>query len=43
MVEVDAPGLYELAGIRRHGAHRLALRPSIGLELYSLGFAPGVP
>jgi hypothetical protein len=43
VVEVSAPGLYELAAHPRHGTHRLALRPSIGLELYSLSFAPGVP
>ena len=42
-IEVGAPGLYELAEHPRHGAHRVTLRPSIGLELYSLAFAPGVP
>lgn len=42
VIEVGAPGLYEVAEHPRHGAHRLALRPSAGLELYSLSFAPGV-
>lgn len=43
VVEIGAPGLYELAEHPRHGSHRLVLRPSVGLELYSLAFAPGVP
>jgi hypothetical protein len=42
-IDVSAPGLYELAEHERHGAHRLSLRPSLGLELYSLSFAPGIP
>ena len=42
-IAVDAPGLYELSEHAGHGRHTLALRPSIGLELYSFAFAPGVP
>jgi hypothetical protein len=42
-IEVTAPGLYELAEHDRHGAHRMSLRPTLGVELYSLSFAPGVP
>jgi hypothetical protein len=42
-IAVDAPGLYELAEHPSHGRHTLALRPSIGLELYAFAFAPGVP
>jgi len=42
VVEVGAPGVYELAGYQRHGSHRLSLRASPGLEIYCLSFAPGV-
>jgi hypothetical protein len=42
-VEVDAPGLYELASHPRHERHMLELRPSPGLSIYSIGFAAGVP
>lgn len=42
-IAVDAPGLYELSSHPTHGAHGLVLRPSAGLELYSISFAPGVP
>jgi hypothetical protein len=42
-IKVDAPGVYELSEHPSHGAHELVLRPSIGLELYSFAFAPGVP
>lgn len=40
---IDAPGLYELAEHPRHEAHRLELRPSGGLRVWSLSFAAGVP
>lgn len=40
---VDAPGLYELAGHERHGSHRLQLRPTPGLNVYAVAFAPGPP
>lgn len=42
-LEVRGPGLYELAAHERHGSHRLRLRPSAGLELWCVAFAPGVP
>ena len=42
-VPVEAPGLYELAEHPRHESHRLALRPSGGVRVWSLSFAPGVP
>ena len=41
-VAVDAPGLYELAEHPSHEAHRLALRPSPGVRVWSVSFAPGV-
>ena len=40
---VEEPGLYELAAHDRHERHRLELRPSGGLRLWSISFAPGVP
>lgn len=43
LVSVAAPGLYELAGHPRHGRHSLRLRPSPGLAVYCIAFAPGVP
>jgi hypothetical protein len=42
-IEVEAPGAYEVASHPRHESHRLALRPSAGLEVYAIGFAAGVP
>jgi hypothetical protein len=40
---VDAPGLLTLAEHPRHEHHRLELRPSGGLRVWSISFAPGVP
>jgi hypothetical protein len=40
-LEVSAPGVYELADHDRHGSHTLRLRPSGGLELWCVAFAPG--
>jgi hypothetical protein len=40
---VEAPGAYEIASHRHSGRHRLSLRPSPGLSLYSVGFGAGVP
>jgi hypothetical protein len=37
------PGLYALAEHPRHEAHRLTLRPSPGLRIWSLSFAAGIP
>ena len=42
-VDVRAPGVYELASHDRHGSHSLVITPSVGLDLYCLSFAPGVP
>ena len=42
-IAIDAPGLYELSEHPSHGAHKVVLTPSIGLEIYSFSFAPGVP
>jgi hypothetical protein len=43
LIGVGAPGLYALAEHPQHEAHRLELRPSDGLSVWSLSFAPGVP
>ena len=40
---IAAPGLYDLAVHERHERHALRLRPSSGLELYSVSFSAGVP
>jgi hypothetical protein len=37
------PGLYRLAQHPRHEAHTLTLRPSAGLRVWSISFAPGSP
>jgi hypothetical protein len=42
-VEVAGPGLYELAEHPRHESHRLVLRPSPGIAVWSVSFAAGVP
>jgi hypothetical protein len=42
-ISIDAPGVYELGSHPRHGPHRLELRSSAGLSIYSIGFAAGVP
>jgi hypothetical protein len=42
-VEVGAPGLYELSEHPHHEEHRLELRPSEGVRVWSVSFAPGVP
>jgi hypothetical protein len=43
VVEVDGAGLYPLVEHSRHESHRLTLRPSPGLRVWSLSFAAGVP
>jgi hypothetical protein len=40
---IDAPGLHPLAEHEVHERHRLTLRPSGGLRLWSVSFAAGVP
>jgi hypothetical protein len=42
-VAVDGPALYALAEHPRHESHRLLLRPSPGLRVWSVSFAAGVP
>jgi hypothetical protein len=42
-IAVDSPGLYELAAHDRHEEHRLLLRASPGVRVWSISFAAGVP
>ena len=42
-IEVRAPGAYRLAVHPHHESHRLSLRASSGLSVYSVGFAAGLP
>lgn len=42
-VEVTGPALYTLSEHPRHESHRLTLRPSPGLRVWSVSFAAGVP
>jgi hypothetical protein len=42
-IEVDGPALYALAEHPRHERHRLVLRPSSGLRIWSVSFAAGLP
>jgi hypothetical protein len=42
-IPVEAPGLYELTTHAKHERHRIGLRPSGGLRIWSVSFAPGVP
>ena len=41
-VNVSGPGLYPLTEHTRHERHRLTLRPSLGLKVWSVSFAAGV-
>jgi len=41
-IAVGAPGLYDLAAHPRHERHRIALRPSAGMRVWSVSFSPGV-
>jgi hypothetical protein len=43
VVSVEGPGLYKLAEHPSHESHRLSLRPTDGLRVWSLSFAAGVP
>ncbi len=43
VVEVTAPGVYELSEHPSHGSHELALGASVGVEVYCVAFAAGVP
>jgi hypothetical protein len=42
-IAVDGPGLHEVALHDRHEQHRLRLRPSPGVRVWSVSFAAGVP
>ena len=42
-VEVTGPSLYQLAEHPHHESHRLILRPSPGLKVWSISYAAGVP
>jgi hypothetical protein len=42
-VSVDGPALYSLAEHSRHESHRITLRPTPGLKIWSVSFAAGVP
>ncbi len=42
-MDVSGPALYPLAEHARHEGHRLTLRPSSGLRIWSISFAAGVP
>ena len=42
-IAVHGPGLYELVRHDRHEQHRIALRPSSGVRVWSLSYAAGVP
>jgi hypothetical protein len=42
-VEIDGPGLYELATHPHHGSHQLRLQPDPNLRIWSISFAAGVP
>jgi hypothetical protein len=43
VVSIDEPGLYALAEHPRHESHRLVLRPSPGIRVWSVSFAAGIP
>lgn len=42
-VAVEAPGLVELAAHDSHEEHVMRLRPTEGVRVWSISFAPGVP
>jgi hypothetical protein len=42
-IEVEAPGVYELAAHERHEAHHLSLGATRAVRVYSIGFSAGVP
>lgn len=42
-IRIDGPALYTLAEHTHHEQHTLILRPSPGLRIWSISFAPGVP
>lgn len=42
-IEVEAPGLYELALHDRSERHRIAIRPTPGVRVWSVSYAAGTP
>jgi hypothetical protein len=42
-VEIDGPGLYELATHPHHSSHEMRLQPDPNLRIWSISFAAGVP
>jgi hypothetical protein len=42
-VAVEHPGVFELASHPSHESHRLALRASPGLRVWSVSYAAGLP
>jgi hypothetical protein len=42
-VQVDGPGLYDLAAHPRHESHRLRVDADPGVEVYSVSFSAGLP
>lgn len=42
-IDVEAPGVYELATHERHEAHHLSLGATPGVRVYSIAFSAGVP
>jgi hypothetical protein len=42
-LEIDAPGIYQLAAHERHGAHAVSLAPAPGMRIWSVSFDPGLP
>jgi len=42
-LEIDGPGVYQLASHERHGTHVVALSPTPGMGIWSVGFVPGLP
>jgi hypothetical protein len=43
VIEVTAPGAYELASHEMHESHHLAVEPSAGVTIWSINFGAGVP
>ena len=42
-IEISGPALYPLAEHSRHERHTMTLRPTPGVRIWSISFAPGLP
>src|SRR5680860_1683235 len=42
-IEIDGPGLYQLATHAHHSSHQILLQPDSGLQIWSVSFSAGVP